>query len=77
MIKQGTAVDDMTCDFKVVKFSDSNLKGIKTELTQSFLVEIFYITLVVSCHTMNPNLKNFRIPHHRVFSGKREGSLGF
>lgn len=73
---EGTAVGDRTCDGRLCNSVILIWRG----HNQAYTILpgwIFSIATALSCHTINSNLRNFRIPHHREFSGKRKGSLDF
>lgn len=77
MIKRGVAVGNMTCDSKVVKLFVILIWRGQNQAFTILFGRIFSITMVVSCHTRNASLVNSRIPHHRVFSGRRGGAWTF
>lgn len=58
-------------------FCDSNLKGIEPSLHNPSWQKYFTSPWWSAATPWTPNLKSFRIPHHRVFSGRREGSVDF
>lgn len=76
MIKRGVAVGDTTCDFKVVKLCDSDLKGTEPSLQNPFRKNIFHRHGGQLPH-QKPKPRDSRTPRHRVFSGRRGGAWPF